>query len=107
MNTTKMMDPEIKAKWVAALRSGEYKQCKFFLEDVQGRNCCIGVLCRVQGVDPIVAAINNTKGDPLATSFLKKEYRAGLDYSCFSYLSTLNDNGRSFDQIADVIEKEF
>jgi len=38
-----MLDPEIKAKWLAALRSGEYPQGKFkLLRD--GKYCCFGVL---------------------------------------------------------------
>lgn len=38
------MNPEIKAKWVAALRSGEYKQGRDSLRKGDGF-CCLGVLC--------------------------------------------------------------
>lgn len=38
------MNPEVKAKWVAALRSGEYKQAKGRLRDGDAY-CCLGVLC--------------------------------------------------------------
>lgn len=38
------MNQEIKAKWIAALRSGEYKQTRFVLNDKTGM-CCLGVLC--------------------------------------------------------------
>lgn len=38
------MDPEVKARWVAALRSGEYKQTKRALR-LDGGHCCLGVLC--------------------------------------------------------------
>ncbi len=38
-----MMNPEVKSKWLAALRSGEYKQAKGLLRDHQGY-CCLGVL---------------------------------------------------------------
>ena len=38
------MNPVIKAKWVAALRSGKYKQAQGSLR--QGNKfCCLGVLC--------------------------------------------------------------
>lgn len=37
------MDKELKAKWVAALRSGEYKQTTETLRDGDGF-CCLGVL---------------------------------------------------------------
>lgn len=40
------MNPEVKAKWVAALRSGEYKQTKDRLKDGSG-HCCLGVLCDI------------------------------------------------------------
>lgn len=47
------MNPEVKEKWVNALRSGEYKQCRNTLRkpDTKGfnykshyRHCCLGVL---------------------------------------------------------------
>lgn len=45
------MNPEIKEKWIAALRSGDYKQGKSYLakKGVDGviRYCCLGVLCEI------------------------------------------------------------
>ena len=42
------MKPEAKAKWVAALRSGEYKQGDNWLYNpVSGKYCCLGVLLAV------------------------------------------------------------
>lgn len=45
------MDAEIKAEWVAALRSGEYKQGQEFLayahDDGSVEYCCLGVLCEI------------------------------------------------------------
>ena len=42
------MNPEWKAKWLTALRSGEYKQCQGRLRhtDFNGEHsyCCLGVL---------------------------------------------------------------
>lgn len=40
------MNPEVKAEWVAALRSGEYMQTKGHLKDSNGM-CCLGVLCDI------------------------------------------------------------
>lgn len=40
------MNEEVKAKWVEALRSGEYKQTRSHLKDDKGF-CCLGVLCAV------------------------------------------------------------
>lgn len=44
------MNPEVKSKWVAALRSGEYRQGICFLKrdtpaKVPPTFCCLGVLC--------------------------------------------------------------
>lgn len=39
------MNPEIKARWVAALRSGEYEQATGQLRNEHGEFCCLGVLC--------------------------------------------------------------
>lgn len=44
-----MMDKELLAKWIAALRSGEYKQTRNRLRDSRGY-CALGVLCDV--IDP-------------------------------------------------------
>lgn len=44
------MKPEIKAKWVAALRSGEYKQGREALR-IGDRFCCLGVLCDLHAKD--------------------------------------------------------
>lgn len=46
------MEPEWKEKWIAALRSGEYKQgygrlCT--IKDGSREYCCLGVLCDVVG----------------------------------------------------------
>lgn len=45
------MDPELKAKWVKALRSGEYRQGRGTLRDTEGRYCCLGVFCVVAGIE--------------------------------------------------------
>ena len=42
------MKPEIKSKWVAALKSGEYAQGeRRVLNDGFGGWCCLGVLCDI------------------------------------------------------------
>ena len=43
------MNKDTKEKWVAALRSGEYKQCQGELKDSIGAHCCLGVLLETQG----------------------------------------------------------
>lgn len=48
------MDAELKTKWVAALRSGEFRQATGKLRDGDPEGdgyafCCLGVLCVVKG----------------------------------------------------------
>jgi len=40
------MNADVKALWVAALRSGDYTQAKRYLRPHDG-HCCLGVLCEV------------------------------------------------------------
>jgi hypothetical protein len=44
------MDPELKKKWVEALRSGKYEQTKECLHNDDGY-CCLGVLADIKGVE--------------------------------------------------------
>lgn len=41
------MDQELKTKWIAALRSGDYKQGVSKLCSSSNQYCCLGVLCEV------------------------------------------------------------
>lgn len=44
------MDPVVKAKWTAALRSGNYQQSTEYLQrrvDGESYYCCLGVLCEL------------------------------------------------------------
>lgn len=99
-------------KWVAALRSGEYKQGKGALQSKDGY-CCLGVGCDIfipkdkQVLDPMGLLMGSYPNSQLlAPSWLPA---INLDYSNKNktMLSTLNDNGKSFDEIADLIEKEY
>jgi hypothetical protein len=45
------MDKELKEKWVAALRSGEYQQGRYYLRSEDDRYCCLGVLGCLIGKD--------------------------------------------------------
>lgn len=49
-SSTQKMHPELKAKWIEALRSGRYKQGRGGLRDGDNCYCCLGVLADL--VDP-------------------------------------------------------
>lgn len=45
--STPKLKPEVKQKWLQALRSGSYKQGKHVLRTADNHYCCLGVLCDV------------------------------------------------------------
>ena len=112
-----MLDPEFKAKWVAALRSGEFTQASDALElSKDGKvigNCCLGVGCRVLGLTPdgheqpdfmrADATVHSFDGtwSTLSERLLRQ---FGIDEDAAQYLANLNDGGTSFSEIADYIE---
>ena len=110
------MDAELRTKWVAALRSGEYIQGKGALERVvEGgtlHNCCLGVLCRVARIpadgseNPNLHAFGGNLG-ALSEEVLTK---VGLDDGEQRALIALNDalfpgKENTFAGIADWIEE--
>ena len=142
-----MMDQEFKAKWVEALRSGEYKQGRGYLkvtENGEARYCCLGVACellRESGVDVTwekgnsggpnsdpnityfsayaegvgsggilpssLAARIGTGRDPVVViSETTRGFSKSLPFAHTEFaLSTLNDNGVPFSEIANLIEE--
>jgi hypothetical protein len=115
------MNPEVKAKWVAALRSGEYKQGTQQLRDECNRFCCLGVLCNLHAqAHPEIAASQTTPTEYLGNSamphFSVREW-AGLNSlkvaigGVQAYLAEHNDGTsackrRTFAEIADAIEAQ-
>lgn len=103
METTEKKLPEdFKAKWVAALRSGEYKQGKYLLHD-EGRFCCLGVACRVAGLDiNLIGYSKYTNSMPYRS--MPSFFRYADPGSPAWGLAKMNDNGKTFSEIADYIE---
>ena len=122
------MDKDIKTQWVGALRSGEYTQgigqLREGSEEEAGAYCCLGVLCtlydKAMGGDcweydsGVTATQYTHKGE--------KNYPSGevMDWARLwdvvpdggdntvsigrDDLAILNDGGKSFEEIADLIE---
>jgi hypothetical protein len=127
------MNPEIKSKWIAALRSGQYEQARGGLMRILHRNfetgkigvgfCCLGVLCdlasqesvcRWQDMEAVTIDMfgrSNFNGDSLPAPVAEwaglKESDPEVGYHAeVARLSELNDSYRlTFSQIADVIEE--
>ena len=95
-----MLDKKLKARWVKALRSGRYKQGKGYLQDKDGKNCCLGVLCRISRIKEEMDHLKIGGGFLFAGA---KNF--GLRSHVQSILAELNDNDvSSFEAIADFIE---
>lgn len=103
------MSQEIKTKWIEALRSGEYKQGKDILKNENGAYCCLGVLqmC-VQGEVEM-------ERDGVPAAMLSRDFCKILDpeFDTDTFvpklaheLADLNDEGKTFEYLADFIEKE-
>lgn len=110
---------EARKLWVEALRSGEYKQGKKALSS-NGGYCCLGVACETYNkhntpLPTVVDAAKRTCYDgeifylPTAVvSWLGMKssdgaYLEGGEDGVTS-LADQNDKGKSFDEIADIIE---
>lgn len=128
------MNPEIRAQWTAALRSGEYQQTTGALRNGEGF-CCMGVLCDIAVKQEIIDEPDKTGDGPVhvwysydgAADVLPESVAvwAGLTASdnrnpSVAYrddmqnprwarrgwvsLGELNDNGATFSQIADLVD---
>jgi hypothetical protein len=130
------MKQNIMKKWVKALRSGKYKQgtgtLKQFNSKGQAQHCCLGVLCELYNTTmkknkkkilPEKVYDNDSDFSHGYCRFggkkedLPKEVKdwAGMNDNLgrfylsdhYEYLADLNDCGRKFKTIADIIEKEW
>lgn len=124
------MNPEIKALWLAALRSGKYRQGKGTLHNLQDDTfCCLGVLCEVavganivdskprvsgkltgygvtQSVSTLPREVVKWAGMPDdAGSLNRSVYGGARDH--FSLVDLNDEAGCTFEQIANVIEQQF
>ena len=107
-------------KWVADLRSGKYKQGKGSL-NCDGKLCCLGVACEVAIQNGVKVQVIKTKIDDasydggfgflpesvrdwLGLRTVDGEYKTGDCH--YTSLAKLNDKGKTFAEIADIIEGE-
>ncbi len=99
----KTMDPEAKAKWLPALRGGQYQQGKSLLHS-DGRYCCLGVLhevCSGAWDEEDEDGDYSVKGE----FCLLADGMYGLDEPTMQHLAKMNDDlDKSFVEIADYIE---
>jgi len=98
------MDANLKAMWVEALRSGEYKQGNGYLEK-NGLHCCLGVLCAIQDSEwKRYWQDDAMEEEALYTEKLPPKLSASLTPTTCRHLANMNDDGSPFAEIADYIE---
>ncbi len=104
------MNKQLRDKWVAALRSGEYQQTTGELCSGD-RYCCLGVLLAVSDIDDEMMEGHNTLDSRSQFRELRDECRLGSTspvhgQTLQSKLIDLNDDERlPFPDIADWIEQ--
>lgn len=111
------LSSELKAKWVAALRSGTYNQidgalCRNLGDDGVG-HCCLGVLAEVAGVnrrylfdEPSLDEINRKDllGGWYPNDLDDDSEQTQASKTIQRQLADMNDDGKSFTEIADWVE---
>lgn len=131
MNAESKLNPERKAEWVAALRSGNYKQGKSCLRNNRDEFCCLGVASDLAVLDNSAEWARPDYDQLLWDAQAPGGKTFGSHYTlCRAVarwlglpdvvrdpeftengerfrLSDLNDGGASFEEIADIIEREF
>jgi hypothetical protein len=120
------MKKEWADKWVDALRNGPYTQTRRMLRGSEGF-CCLGVLCDLVKDEPLVqgrwregfvTAISFEVSHTLQSAVLPQRVQKLVGMSSengllknsegsSTTLSTLNDDGKTFDEIARIIEKHW
>ena len=105
-----------KAKWIAALRSGEYKQGRSFLRK-EDNFCCLGVALDLLGVEWKKSPYTLNEGTVFRCGTddgvlpFKYARQLGIAQSGqiedYSALAAMNDAGKSFLEIADFIEQNW
>lgn len=127
MGYSKEEQKKNREKWIAALRSGKYKQGKGCLFDGEN-HCCLAVASEVYAEDTgngkfvledggyyFVEGNSCSKNyliasvmDYFGLSTMRGDFKTNVEteYVYYKNLSSINDNGKTFEEIADVIESE-
>ena len=96
-----------KAEWIAALRSGKYEQGCYRLKSKDGY-CCLGVWAEIAGHkfnETVDGLVNSETGDCVGYAPIEAAFGGAHISGLFI---TMNDGqGRSFEQIADMAERNF
>lgn len=106
VSTDDRLNPEAKAKWLEALRSGRYAQARESLRNSDGF-CCLGVLCDATNPNGWSGQAWSYKGSTMWETSLPVNFMNEINLAgeMEDNLINMNDRqGKSFSQIADWIE---
>ncbi len=109
------MNKDIKTDWLFLLRSGAIDQGTHKLHIGENDSfCCLGVLCELAVAHGVIEKAGQAPGNSLYgghASVLPLPVMKWAELNSNSptvkgkYLTTMNDEGESFNEIADLIEK--
>jgi hypothetical protein len=117
-NLENPMLTEVQKQWVAALRSGKYEQGNVQLRSEEDRYCCLGVACELAVeagvIEPARGSVSGSFLYGNHSSLLPEAVLKWMDlrtvsggfYGRGQSLAAMNDNGATFEEIADLIESE-
>jgi len=99
--------PENIQKWINSLRSGDYNQQERTLKGPDGY-CCLGVYCSIMGKEPPETSeddLMDELGDYEGPKELYNFCKSDIDPDVVNTGISMNDEGKSFWEIADMIEE--
>lgn len=120
------MNPEVKQKWIDALRSGKYEQGSEKLRSVSGY-CCLGVLCDLYAQEhdtqwefthPMDYWYFGDRSEYLPEPVMdwaglnshNPKMRVDVDEECtwphYEEIANLNDRGYTFNDLSNMIEDQ-
>ncbi len=89
--------------WVAALRSGKYKQGRGYLRTNKGF-CCLGVFCDLRNPEGWVHDASEIWRHQGGMLYAMGYFSTPVDDARASTVANMNDEGKPFAEIADWIE---
>ena len=105
------MEPELKERWLVALKSGEYKKGKHLLNH-DSELCCLGVLCEILELPKRLISNRDNQFEyiyeeegmfvTLSSSLLQK---LNMSSTIESRLSATNDQTETFKEVIKLIEE--
>lgn len=102
------MNPDVKKRWIEALRSGDYKQGRGWLRNIDDEYCCLGVLENLIQPEGWSAQAGGWSASNNSVMFISDatRHQASISHEATNCLMNMNDmEGKTFSQIADYIEE--